>query len=145
MTSNERAMLWKNYSPWFSNSILNIGYHSKNKEMVKTTYDALLFSKSLLLNTEREILNLITEEGNEENIKLYHSIADSRRELTKLYEFPLEEQRNRTDSIENFIKTAESQLINNCKAYDSYTKRLNVSWKSVANSLGEKDIAKESF
>ncbi len=143
LTSHERSLVWSNYSKWFSNTIPQIAYHTNRKPVIQSAYNALLFSKSLLLNTEIELMNLIAEEGNKDDIKLYQSIMDARRQLTKVYEMPLEQQKSRTDSLELYIKDSETVLLQRSKAYGDYTKKLCVTWDDVRRSLGSKDIAIE--
>lgn len=143
LTSHERSLMWNDYRSWYANDIPQIAYYYDSKPMSKSAYDAVLFSKSLLLNTDIELLNLIAEEGNAEDINLYHAISDARRQLTKVFEFPVEEQKGKTDSLEAFIRDSEVVLLSRSKAYGDYTKRLRVSWEDVKRALGPKDIAIE--
>lgn len=143
LTSHERSLAWKKYSKWYTNIVPRIAFFNNSKRMMQTAYDATLFSKSLLLNTEIELLNLISEEGNDEDIELYYTIADARRQLSKIYEFPIEQQKLKTDSLEKFINNSELELLGRSKAYGDYTKRLCVKWEDVKNALGPKDIAIE--
>lgn len=143
LTSHERSLLWQKHYKWYTNVMPRIALFSMNKRILQTAYNAVLFSKSLLLNTEIELLNLISEEGNDDDINLYHAISDARRQLTKIYELPIENQKLKTDSIEKFIKDSEIELLNRSKAYGDYTKRLCVKWEDVQNALGPNDIAIE--
>lgn len=143
LTSHERSLLWLQYRDWFTNFIPQISFYNQRKPVLQMAFDALLFSKSLLLNTDIELLHIISEVGNEEDVKLYHSISNAKRQLTKIYEYPLEQQKIKTDSLENYIMKSEENLLSKCKAYRNYKTRLSVSWKDVANSLGDNDIAIE--
>ncbi len=144
LSSHERSLVWERYRNWFSFVMPRIAYQNSNrKPAVQKTYDAVLFSKSLLLNSEIELYNLILEEGNEEDLKIYKSLSDNRRQLTKVYELPLEKQRSRTDSLEKFIYEQELLLLDKSKAYGDYTKKLSIKWNDVKNALGDDDIAIE--
>ena len=143
LTSHERSMFWKKYNTWYSNVFPQIAYYSKNKSTVQAAYDAILFSKSLLLNTDIQLIDLISEMGSRDDIDLYKSVVDARRQLSKVYELPLESQKNMTDSLEKYIHESEKILLSRCKVFGDYTKKLSVTWQDVKQALGPDDIAIE--
>ncbi len=143
ISSHERSLLWQKYSRWYTNVMPQIAVNTERKPVIQAAYNSLLFSKSLLLHTDIELFNMIAEEGNEDDLNLYQSMADARRQLTKVYELPVEKQKNMTDSIEAYLKVAESELLSRSKAYGDYTQKLRVSWDDVRQALGPKDVAIE--
>ena len=139
-----RSIYWDTYSSYFTNTIpIYTKKYAEDSEFLCTAYNAALFSKGLLLNTETEMRRLILESGDQEALSLYDQLQEERQQLDELYELPVAERMFPIDSLETVVESLERNLQQKSKAFGDYTKNLSVGWKDVQSSLGKRGIALE--
>ena len=143
LTSRERNSLWNLYNGWISLLIPKIAYTFSNEKIIEFVYDCMLISKGILLNSEMEFDQFISETGNEELFEKYNEIKFLRRQLNKLYEKPITERHCDTDSLERHVNELERKLMDESSEYGDYTKNLSVTWEDVQKGLSKKDAAIE--
>ena len=143
LTSNERQYLWKKYRNTYYIISPYLGYKHNSKELLLMSYNNVLFSKGLLLNTDIEISKLLANGGDEEVISLFAELQATRRYINKLYEIPIEERPVDTDSLEKKCEALERELMQKSKVYGDFTRNLSIDWKQVQSALKDDDIAIE--
>ncbi|MBP5548837.1 MAG: CHAT domain-containing protein [Bacteroidales bacterium] len=136
-TESERSNYWQTARPYISRT-LDVAYqtsHSRMRRSVKgmanATYDALLLSKGILLNTTRSFEDYVLSSGNEAAIMLLEekkNISNKNADAILL------------DSIDRVIL---NMLAENNKSYT--IPHLSITWRDVQEQLHPDDVAIEFF
>ena len=142
LTESQRALFWDGYSQFFTNRLYDYSTTISSPEMNRTAYDGALFGKGLLLNAETEMRKLILESGDEEALRMYNEVQESRVKLDKLYEDPVG-KKDAIDSLNTDIEKRQQELMKRSKVFGDYTRNLALKWTDVQAALGKKDIAIE--
>ena len=135
----------ENYANGISNflnfTLVKYAVALNDQRLWGTVYDALLFAKGLLLNSELAIERVIADSGDTQWKNEYTGITDLREQLKKA-------QETRTGSAKTKAMTAdlrkrETALLARLAAKGNYTERLSATWRDVQNALGDGDAAVE--
>lgn len=105
-----------------------------NSRLTETCYNALLFSKALLLETEKTIIEIITNEGTKEDIDNYRQLMSINTRLLALrcnYEYNKDE----IDTLVVVQRNLEQQLTVKCQLYNDYNLFLDIDCQNVRKSL----------
>ena len=90
-----------------------------DSELTETCYNALLFSKSLLLETEKSVVDIIRKEGTDDDIANYRNLLAINNRLLALrsnYEF----NKLEIDSLTIRQRELEQLLSYKCQSYNEY-------------------------
>ena len=110
-----------------------------DSELTETCYNALLFSKSLLLETEKSVVDIIRKEGTDDDIANYRNLLAVNNRLLVLrnnYEY----NKLEIDSLTIQQRELEQQLSHKCQSYNEYETYLNISYEKVRNSLADHEV-----
>ncbi len=110
-----------------------------NSELTETCYNALLFSKSLLLETEKSVVDIIRNEGTDDDITNYRNLLAINNRLLTLknnYEY----NKLEIDSLTIHQRELEQHLSRKCQSYNKYDTYLDIDYKKVKNSLADKEV-----
>ncbi|MCR5454606.1 MAG: CHAT domain-containing protein [Bacteroidales bacterium] len=143
MTSRERSNFWNIQSEFFSKNLPYAAYKHPDTTLNALAYDALVFSKGLLLNAELEIQNLVEKSGDTTFFNRYYKIQQDRAMLDKLYLTTIEDREKDADSLAKVIDSEERLLVESSKALGDYTKNLSIDWHDVQKNLKDNDLAIE--
>lgn len=143
LSISERNKKWNKEKYWFEKIIPKYLYFYNDEIFIKISYNGILFSKNLLLNSEIEFDRFIGETGNKELLEEYNEIKSLRLQLNKLYEKPIAERYVDTDSLERRANELERQLMQESTEFGDYTCNLSITWEDVRDNLKEKDVAIE--
>lgn len=111
----------------------------ENSELTETCYNALLFSKALLLETEKSVIDIIRNEGTEDDIESYRNLLAINNRLLTLksnYEY----NKNEIDSLTIRQRELEQRLSNKCQSYNEYDTYLDINYEKVRNSLTDNEV-----
>lgn len=110
-----------------------------DSELTETCYNALLFSKSLLLETEKSVVDIIRKEGTDDDIANYRNLLAVNNRLLVLrnnYEY----NKLEIDSLTIQQRELEQQLSHKCQSYNEYETYLDISYEKVRNSLADHEV-----
>lgn len=110
-----------------------------DSELTETCYNALLFSKSLLLETEKSVVDIIRKEGTDDDIANYRNLLAVNNRLLVLrnnYEY----NKLEIDSLTIQQRELEQQLIHKCQSYNEYETYLDINYEKVRNSLANHEV-----
>lgn len=142
MTMDERNKLTRA----FRGNLDNIPHYAaitpEDPRYAELGYDALLFTKGLLLNSTIELSQLLQEEGHKESLSLLGKWQKMNQEYQALQQKGLHDKAHK---LKERIDNLERELIAVSKAYGDYTNGLTVSYSGVQANLGEGDMAVEFF
>lgn len=110
-----------------------------DSKLTETCYNALLFSKALLLETEKTVLEILANEGTEEDLNNYRNLLAINSKLLNLrcnYEYNKVE----IDSIVITQRDLELQLANKCQLFNEYNDFLDIDYSNVKHKLKDNEI-----
>lgn len=110
-----------------------------DSELTETCYNALLFSKSLLLETEKSVVDIIRNEGTDDDIANYRNLLAVNNRLLVLrnnYEY----NKLEIDSLTIQQRELEQQLSHKCQSYNEYETYLDINYEKVRNSLANHEV-----
>ncbi|MCR5463394.1 MAG: CHAT domain-containing protein [Bacteroidales bacterium] len=142
LTESMRESFWKKFNGFYTNRLYDYSVTISTSQMHVIAYDGALLSKGLLLNAETEMRKLILESGDEEALRMYNEVQQSRIRLDKIYEDPVG-KKALIDSLNNDIEARQQELMKRSKVFGDYTRNLALKWTDVQAALGKKDIAIE--
>lgn len=143
LTLQERNKYWEKYGSWFNCTLPVFSYIIADDSLCENSYNGLLLSKGLLMNSDIEFRKLLMESSNREVIDIYDNLQMNRLMLDRQYEKPITERTLDTDSLEKSIDKLEHKLIELSKVFGDYTKNLRIKWQDVRAKLGQKDVSIE--
>lgn len=140
MSSTEREGLWGPLSSLFT---MMTPYALEARQMqtafTKSSYDALVMSKSFLLESERSMYDIIKRNGTTRDMHDYTMLACMKNQV-KVWE---KDYKANADSILNLsrkVTRLENQLANRCKGYSDGTDFMNVDYDAVKQALGPNEV-----
>ena len=143
MTAHEREAYWNVNNENFSCNIKYM-FHSPNDTIAtKTSYDAELITKGLLLASEINMTNIIMESGDSTLISDYETLKTMHLQLDKDLEKPISERIFDCDSLSEEIRKVERRVVEKSKEFGDITNFIKIDWKEVQNSLKPNDVAIE--
>ena len=143
MSSSERTDFWNRLSVVLTNVMPMLAYNTNDAEITSNAYNAMLLSKGLLLNTDKEMSAIILESGNTETLGVFNQLTEKRKELTELLQQPDKGNTDQINIVNKKIKELERDLSSASTLYGDYTKNLRISWQDVQAKLGNNDTAIE--
>ena len=144
-SSYDRQNRWKKMETWYTEFLPLIALQTGDKELIADAYDAVLFGRGLLLNSDIAIRQILLEKGNDADKALINSVEVAKKELENILNADMREDDRliKIEEIYNSIDDLEWDITNNSFNYEDFTQRLFIDFKDVKNHLGEKDIAIE--
>ena len=143
LASSERSLFWNAENSWFEKAINIYAYYTCSQQIISDGYDLTLFSKGILLNSERDFSDLIMESNDKDAIETFDKLRTTRSTLNKLYEKPIVKRFLNTDSLENVAIHLEKKLIGKSKIYGDFTHNMTICWKDIQKKLNPNDVAVE--
>lgn len=101
-----------------------------DSELTETCYNALLFSKSLLLETEKSVVDIIRKEGTDDDIANYRNLLAVNNRLLVLrnnYEY----NKLEIDSLTIQQRELEQRLSHRCQSYNEYETYLDINYERL--------------
>lgn len=142
LPEQSRYNVWDNFKQFFTDDIFNFASLNITPEINRYAYNAALFGKGILLNTEIEMRKLILESGDNEAVRMYDELRNCQLRLDKLQENAIVKEKD-IDSLQQDIENRQHQLINRSKDFGDFIHNLAIKWIDVQSSLKKKDIAIE--
>lgn len=112
---------------------------NSDSRLTETCYNALLFSKSLLLESERTLVDIIRNEGTEDDIESYRQLLAVNNRILKLNS-NYEHNKNEIDSLLICQRGLEQRLSSKCQSYKECDTYLDIDFQKVRNSLADNEV-----
>ena len=140
MSSTEREGLWNPLSSLFT---MMTPYALKAKQtqtdFTKNCYDALVMSKSFLLESERSMYDVIKRMGTPGDMHDYTTLA-SMKNRVKAWEKDYKANADSILSVSRKVSRLEDLLMNRCKEYSDGTDFMDVDYNAVKQTLGQNEM-----
>ena len=106
-------------------------------------YDAQLFTKGILLNSEINFRRLLQQSADQKVLDKYDELQSLRAELQQCYEAKGGEGQGRIPGLKHSIAQLEYAIVSQCKAYGDFTQNLSLTSDSVRRALQPDEAAVE--
>lgn len=140
VSSADRSVFWNTIlKKLWPMSSFALQAKATNNSFTEASYNALLFSKSLLLETERSLMTVFQKEGAEEDLKKFKMMLALQNQVASLY------QKYGSDSdtlaiLNDRIQKLDRELTVRSKAYADYTDFLDVDYRKIKGFLKDKEL-----
>lgn len=144
LTSQEREKFWKQNYYVFRFAPMLAFLNSSSPIMPTVAYNALLFTKGILLNSDIDFKKLLKRSGDKSLLGKYNHLVQLREEEEDYWKIPPSERdatvmkRRREETYQ-----LERALVKGCKEYGNFTEALAVDAKQVSASLKDDEAAVE--
>lgn len=112
----------------------------KQNSFARDAYNALLFSKGLLLESDRSMRDLLRESGTQEDLAQYNKMILLQSQLTKI-EHTTGRNTESAEELYTQIDQIDKQLANKCSSYGNYTQFLDTQYEDIRKSLKDREVA----
>lgn len=112
-----------------------------NSRFTRLAYNALLFSKGILLNSSVELSTFIHESGNDEAL----NVLNEWRNKCLQYQMAIDKDWDNVKYLKAECEALEKKLLGLTKNIGDYTSKLLIDCDEVINAMSEKDLAIEFF
>lgn len=140
LNSEERESFWAPFSSLLTEMTpFAIEANLLQGEFTRSCYDALVLSKAFLLESERNLYDILKKEGTPEDLNSLMTIAAIQsqiKELEKDFAFNADE----ILKLNQKKSKLERELLDKCKKNGSLTSFMDVDYSSVKESLTEGDV-----
>ena len=140
MSSTEREGLWNPLSSLFT-MMTPYALEAKQTQtaFTKNCYDALVMSKSFLLESERSMYDVIKRMGTSEDMRNYTTLASMKNQV-KAWAKDYKANADSILSVSRKVSRLENLLANRCKGYSDGTDFMDVDYDSVKHALGQNEV-----
>lgn len=145
LTTRGRELYWGTKSYIFKAAPYLAVLMEKNDSALVDAYDAQLFTKGLLLNSEVDFRNLLSRTASPELQEKYSELEAVHQEIEAAWRKPTEESRKLMSKLTNKANRLERELVRGCKEFGDFTSALNISYRQVMEKLDKDDAAIEFF
>ena len=140
MSSTEREALWNPLASLFT-MMTPYALEAKQTQtpFTKSCYDALVMSKSFLLESERSMYDVIKRKGTAEDMHDYTVLASMKNQI-KAWEKDYQANADSILSVSRKVSRLENLLANRCQGYNDGTDFMDVDYNAVKQSLGQNEV-----
>lgn len=140
MSSTEREGLWNPLSSLFT-MMTPYALEAKQTQtaFTKNCYDALVMSKSFLLESERSMYDVIKRMGTSKDMHNYTTLASMKNQV-KAWKKDYNANADSILSVSRKISRLENLLANRCKGYSDGTDFMDVDYDAVKHALGQNEV-----
>lgn len=140
ISSTEREGLWNPLSSLFT-MMTPYALEAKQTQtaFTKNCYDALVMSKSFLLESERSMYDVFKRMGTSEDMHDYTTLASMKNQV-KAWEKDYKANADSILSVSRKISRLENLLTNRCKEYSDGTDFMDVDYDAVKHALGQNEV-----
>ena len=140
MSSTEREGLWNPLSSLFT-MMTPYALEAKQTQtaFTKNCYDALVMSKSFLLESERSMYDVIKRKGTAEDMHDYTVMASMKNQV-KAWAKNYKANADSILSASRKVSRLENLLAHRCKGYSDGTDFMDVDYDAVKQALGQNEV-----
>ncbi len=144
LTSQEREKFWNQKSYVFRLAPMLAYQDRQNRQMATAAYNAMLFTKGILLNSDIDFKNLLKRTGDQQLLSKFGQLEQLRQNEEDYFRLP-SRQRNEAEvkRMREQIYQLERALVRGCKEYGSFTANLNITASQIAAALAPDEAAIE--
>ncbi len=146
---SERMLLWSTQTENVSEILETLlelpdGNDSLFAELSALTYDALLLSKGILLNSSIAFEKVLSDAGDARLSEIYRQTRRNEEEITRLRtEAATEDDLEKALALARENQALQLELYKGCAEYADFTDYVSYTWRDVQKALDKDDVAVE--
>lgn len=144
-SSRTREQYWNAKSYIFHSAPYMACRMEDNDSAQVDAYNALLFAKGLLLNSEIDFNNLLANASNPKLQEKHKAFRDLHNEIEAIWRHPTQESKNRLPKIMAQLNHLERELMKESKEFGDFTESMTISYPQIATALQKDEVAIEFF
>lgn len=144
-TTRGRELYWgtKNY---IFRSVPHMACLMENNDSAMVdAYDAQLFTKGILLNSEVDFRNLLAQTASPELQEKYAELESIHKEVEQTWREKPKDTDKAIQRLNQRASRLEREIVRGCKEFGDFTEAMNIRYRQVADVLGPEDAAIEFF
>ncbi|MBQ8455296.1 MAG: CHAT domain-containing protein [Bacteroidaceae bacterium] len=143
-SSRQREHFWQRKNYLYQTAPLLATSPDKASPLLLTDiYNAQLFTKGILLNSEIDFRRILQKSADKNVLKQYDELKDKHAELQQCLEAKAGDGKERIPGLQHRISQLEYAIVRQCKAYGDFTQNLSLTVDSVCRSLRPGEAAIE--
>ncbi len=143
LTSAEREAFW-NMKSYVYKAAPTLAYlHQQDDSLLVDAYNAQLFTKGLLLNSEINFVNFLKQAGDSVLLAKYERFELLRRDMDATYAMSAEVREERMETLRKEADELERQLVRECKQFGDFMSNLSTDCRAVSEALSADEVAVE--
>ena len=140
VSSSERESYWQSMSKnLWQMTAFGIKEEATNSVFTEASYNALLFSKSLLLASEQSMYEVLRKKGSAEDLSDYATLAAIQAQINALGR-DYAANKEQIGALHTEKLRIDRKLTEKCKAYGDYTSFLDIKYDDIKNALEDNDV-----
>lgn len=140
VSSAERESYWNSVSENLWNmTAFAIKGEASNDDFTEACYNSLLFSKSLLLTSEKSMYEVLQKNGTAEDLSDYSKMVALQAQIKELSR-EYDDNKDKIGQLNIEKSSLDRKLVSKCKAYNDYTAFLDIKFKDIREALGENEV-----
>lgn len=148
MTLEEQRQYWHIFQHYYLELIPQMVLEKVEHSPYASTpsevcYNTALFSKGILLNSEKLMQEALRQTENGVGLRLKTEILQERVKLMQQLAIPASSRKYDVEGLRQSIDQKQQRLIAMLKVYEDYTKGLTTNWKQIKQSLQADEVAVE--
>ncbi len=140
-----RELYWGTKSYIFHNAPYVACLLNTNDSARIDAYNAMLFTKGLLLNSEVDFRNLLAHTASEELQDKYAELEAIHQQIEEIWRNPTDENRAQVEHLNYEANRLERELVRGCKEFGDFTAAMNIDVNDVIKALPSDAAAIEFF
>ncbi len=143
-STRQREQFWQSKNSLYQKAPLLATYPDETPaSLLSDIYNAQLFTKGILLNSEVDFRRLLQKSADNEVLAKYDELQGLRAELQQCYEAKAGEGKSSIPDLQHRIGRLEYDIVRQCKAYGDFTQNLSLTSDSVRRALKPDEVAIE--
>ncbi|MFR8837142.1 hypothetical protein [Bacteroides nordii] len=140
VSSSERESYWESLSQkMWAMTAFGIKSKATQNSFTEASYNALLFSKSLLLESERSMYDIIRKEGTQEDVEAFTNVVTLKAKMATLSK-DFDKNKEELGRIYAKMTAADKHLAARSTSYKDYAAFLNVKYANVKRAMKDSDV-----
>jgi len=144
--TEERELFWQRESYPYQRAALYAAEPDKaSPALLADIYNAQLFTKGILLNSEIDFRKVIQKSGDKDVLQKYDEMMTRRAELQQCQTAEEGGTEDRIKQLKHDINKLENDIVYKCKEYGDFTQSLKLTTDSIRQALAPDEAAVEIF
>lgn len=143
LTTNGREAYWNTRKYLYPFASAFAFDDQDNKQAMRDAYEALLFTKGILLNSEIDFRNLLKNIGDKKLTGKYDRLLELNAQIEQLYNAATYESTTEAKKLQLEASVLEREIMRDCKEFGDFTDNMTIQLDAVSKSLGDEDVAVE--
>ena len=142
LTTSGREQFWNTKNYVFKIAPVFASRSNGDAALIGDAFNATLFTKGILLNSEIDFENFLTRTGRTELLQKYEQLEQLHKRIDD-YRHSASFDRFTVDALQREANSLERQLMRECKEFGDFTANLSITYQQVAASLAPTAAAVE--